>query len=295
MADNHHSALAKLDSTNYMVWATRMEDHLVGKDLLEAISTDFLSNTPLPDDLRKDRKALALPRTYVSDSLIHFMSNTMTAADASLLLSDLHLLNSYSRIRGLIKAVTRLSLLRGEVINDYIVRAMALQIQLRSANEPVSEMIIITSILGGLPREYITIVAILEAEDSTLTISSIQAKLCAMEQSIRDNRITFPDATALSAGSHCEHCRKPGHSSDQCWTKYPTKRPAHLPPTIPTTATAFHAGFTVPEHEEMEAILDSESAKCTQEQEPKELKEEEEIEVIRNMLPFLRSQKNFEW
>jgi hypothetical protein len=135
-----------------MVWATRMEDHLIGKDLLEAISTDFLSNTPSPEDLRKDRKALALLRTYVNNSLIHFMSSTMTAADAWLLLSDLHLSNSYSRIRGLIKAVTRLSLQHGEVINDYIGRAMALQIQLRSANEPVSENIIVTSILGGLPR-----------------------------------------------------------------------------------------------------------------------------------------------
>jgi hypothetical protein len=152
MSDKHHPALAKLDSTNYMVWVTRMEDHLVGKDLVKAVSPDFLSTTPSPEDLRKDWKAFALLRTYVSDSLIHFMSSTMTAADAWLVLSDLNLSNSYSRIRGLIKSVTRLSLQRGEVINDYIGRAMALQIALRLANEPVGEMIIVTSILGGLPR-----------------------------------------------------------------------------------------------------------------------------------------------
>ena len=110
MSDNHHPALAKLDATNYMVWVTRMEDHLVGRDLLEAISPDFLSTTPTPEDLRKDRKAFALLRTYVSDSLIHYMSSTLTAADAWLVLPDLNLSNSYSRIRGLIKSVTRLSL-----------------------------------------------------------------------------------------------------------------------------------------------------------------------------------------
>jgi hypothetical protein len=43
------------------------------------------------------------------------------------------------------------------------------------ANEPISEMLMVTAILGGLPREYNTIVIILEAEDATLTISSIQA------------------------------------------------------------------------------------------------------------------------
>jgi hypothetical protein len=144
MSDNHHPALAKLDSTNYMVWVTRMEDHLVGKDLLEAISPGFLSTTPSPEDLRKDRKAFALLRTYVSDSLIHFMSSTMTAAEAWLVLSYLNLSNSYSRIRGLIKLVTRLGIQRGEVINDYIGRAMALHIALRLANEPVSEMIMVT-------------------------------------------------------------------------------------------------------------------------------------------------------
>jgi hypothetical protein len=63
----------------------------------------------------------------VSDSLIHFLTTCMTAADAWLILTDLNLSNSYSRIRGLIKAVVRLNLHRGECINDYIGRAMALQ------------------------------------------------------------------------------------------------------------------------------------------------------------------------
>jgi hypothetical protein len=167
MSDNHLPPLAKLDSTNYMVWITRMEDHLVGKDLLEAVSPGFLSGTPSPEDLRKDRKAFSLLRTYVSDSLIHFLTTSMSAADARLILADLNLSNSYSRIRGLIKAVVRLNLLRGEYINDYIGCAMALQLSLRMANEQISEMLMVTAILGGLPREFSTIVTILEAEDAT--------------------------------------------------------------------------------------------------------------------------------
>jgi hypothetical protein len=112
MSDNHLPTLAKLDSTNYMVWITRMEDHLVGKDLLEADSPGILSGTPLPEDLRKDRKAFSLLRLYMSDSLIQFLTTSMSAADAWLILADLNLSNSSSRIRGLIKAVVRLHLLR---------------------------------------------------------------------------------------------------------------------------------------------------------------------------------------
>jgi hypothetical protein len=192
---------------------------------------------------------------YVSDMLIHFMTSSMTAANAWLILEDLNLSNSYSRIRGLIKSVTRLSLQRREVINDYIGRAMALQLALRMANEPVSEMIMVTAILGGLPREYSTIVTTLEAEDSPLTISSVQAKLCAMEQTIRDNRITFPDATALLAGRIvCEYCQKPGHAADRCWTKDPTQRPAPIPPAIPADATVMRAVIPDQELQELQEI-----------------------------------------
>jgi hypothetical protein len=63
MSENNHPTLAKLDSTNYIVWITRMEDHLVSKELLEAVSPGFLSGTPSPEDLRKDRKAFSLLRT----------------------------------------------------------------------------------------------------------------------------------------------------------------------------------------------------------------------------------------
>jgi hypothetical protein len=74
-----------------------MEDHLVGKDLLEEVSPGFLMGTPSPEDLRQDRKAFSLLRTYVSDSLIHFPTTSMSAADAWLILADLNLSNSYSR------------------------------------------------------------------------------------------------------------------------------------------------------------------------------------------------------
>jgi hypothetical protein len=93
-----------------------MEDHLFGKDLLEAVSPGFLSGTPSPEDLRKDQKAFFLLRTYVSDSLIHFLTTSMSA-DAWIILADLNLSNSYSRIRGLTKAVVRLHLLLGKCIN----------------------------------------------------------------------------------------------------------------------------------------------------------------------------------
>jgi hypothetical protein len=71
----------------------------------------------------------------VSDSLVHFPTTSMSSADAWLILADLNLTNSYSMIRGLIKAVVCLHLLRGECTNDYNVRAMVLQLSLHIVNE----------------------------------------------------------------------------------------------------------------------------------------------------------------
>jgi hypothetical protein len=99
-----------------MVWITFIEDHLVGKDLMEVVTPGFQSDTPSVEDVRKDRKAFALLWTYVNDSLICFLTSSISAADAWLTLVDLNLSSSYSRIRCLIKAVVRLHLLRGECI-----------------------------------------------------------------------------------------------------------------------------------------------------------------------------------
>jgi hypothetical protein len=124
---------------------------------------------------------------------------------------------------------------------------MALQLSLRMANEPISEMLMVTAILGELLREFSTIVSILEAEDATLMISSIQAKLCAMEQSIRDDRSSSPDATALLAGrstTYCEFSKKPGHPEDWCWKKDPSQKPAFTSLAIPAPATAIEEGIS---------------------------------------------------
>jgi hypothetical protein len=84
MSDNSNPRLEKLTSDNFMVWSTRMEDHQVCKDLLGAIIPEFLSTNPTVEQIKADRKAFALLRTYVSDSLIHFLNASMTASELGL-------------------------------------------------------------------------------------------------------------------------------------------------------------------------------------------------------------------
>jgi hypothetical protein len=229
MSEAITTRLEKLDNDNWMVWSTRMEDHLTVKDLLEAITPEFMPETPTAEQFKMDRKAFALLRTHVSDSLIHFLDSSMTAYQAWTVLSELHVSNSFSKIRGLIKAVVRLQLKPHESINEYIGRAKALQLSLRMANEPISEILLVTAILGGLPRDYQTIVIILESEDSILSVTSVQLKLCAMELTIRDSSSATPGAQAMSAKVNiiCGFCKKTGHTEDRCWRKFPEQNPGN--------------------------------------------------------------------
>jgi hypothetical protein len=113
------------------------------------------------------------------------------------------------------------------------------------AEEPISETLIVTAIyLRGLPREFLTIIIFLEAEDAPLTVSSIQPKLCSMEQTIRDARNLSPETMAMFTGKSnviCEFCKRPGHTEDRCYTKDPANNIKFPPNAKPASATVMTA------------------------------------------------------
>jgi hypothetical protein len=118
------------------------------------------------------------------------------------------------------------------------------------AKELISETLIVTAILGGLPREFQTIIIIiLGSEDATLTVNTIQTKLCAMEHTIRDARNLSPEATTMLAGKSnviCEYCKWPGHTEDQWYSKDPGKKTKFPPNAKPASVTVMSARVEPP-------------------------------------------------
>jgi hypothetical protein len=55
---------------------------------------------------------------------------------------------------------------------------------------------VVTAILGGLPSTFKTIVVVLEAEDTNLTVDGIQPKLKSMEQNL------MPPVDSLAMNAH---------------------------------------------------------------------------------------------
>jgi hypothetical protein len=96
---------------------------------------------------------------------------------------------------------------------------------------------VVTAILGGLPSTFKTIVVVLEAEDTTLTVDGIQPKLKSMEQNLQ---ATKPPVDSLAMNAHVpgprvsKYCRKTGHSAERCYMRDPESLKKFPPGAIAT-------------------------------------------------------------
>jgi hypothetical protein len=98
---------------------------------------------------------------------------------------------------------------------------------------------VVMAIFSGLPSEFKTIVVVLEAEDTTLTVDGIQRKLKSMEQNLQ---ATMPPVVNSAMNAHvpgprvCTYCKKTGHSAERCYLcdpenlkKYPPRKMMAMP------------------------------------------------------------------
>jgi hypothetical protein len=247
MAESSTNTIVKLNSVNWSVWAVRIVDVLTTKDLDSALRPlpEGATTTQLTLAATVDRKAFAFIRTYVEDSYLGFLSSATTALEAWDILQRLNTTGTHSKLRSLFKSLAKIAKIRTETITEYISRAKAIQYALHLANEPVSDVFVITALLGGLPSEYLTIVTIIEAVDARLTYESIHPNLIGMEQTIKDNSL---EALAMMAnGTHyCTYCKRNGHLIERCFDRHPSLRQVQFPPTPPKKNTSTSPANSMP-------------------------------------------------
>ena len=83
------------------------------------------------------------------------------------------------RLKGQLTALVKEG---GEPLTKYVHRATDKQDQLLAADYKVSDEEVVMSVLAGLPKEYDTVVAVLELSDSALMLDDLLAKLLQAEQ-----------------------------------------------------------------------------------------------------------------
>ena len=146
----------KLDTDNYAVWSVKMKAFLTIKDLWGAVSGQGEPKAGA------DEKALAQLSLHVKDHHLHMLSKATTAAEAWQKLEAVYQAKSTARQLHLKRELNSLRKEPHEPLVQYVNRATDMRDQLLAAGHTVEDQELIMCILAGLPREFDTVVAVLE-------------------------------------------------------------------------------------------------------------------------------------
>ena len=226
----------KLDTDNYAVWSVKMKAFLTIKDLWDAVSGQGEPKAGT------DEKALAQLSLHVKDHHLHMLSKATTAAEAWQKLEAVYQAKSTARQLHLKRELNSLRKEPHEPLVQYVNRATDMRDQLLAAGHTVEDQELIMCILAGLPREFDTVVAVLEITDSKLELGAVLAKLLQAEQRLgggerADNRALFTNKASKpqhragtgSSGNakECWYCGKRGHLKAECQKKKRDEQRGH--------------------------------------------------------------------
>lgn len=182
----------KLNGTNWWLWFSRMECHLVIYDLWEVTETEPDCGKENDGELNEEEKAVVenvkearrriLDR--VSPKYTKSISKCQTANQAWTLLKKIDRKTAQSRARKLKSQLSRTRLHRSEDIDDYIGRTMLLAAELGHAGLELPEKEVAAAILGGLPASYNSVVTILELCRGELSVDKIRVPLLTEQSTI---------------------------------------------------------------------------------------------------------------
>ncbi len=178
MASEKMSSVELLDLENYGTWSMRMKYLLVTKGLWGPVEAE----EGVAVDRKEDLKALALIGLYVADHHLVMLRDCSTAKQAWTALESVYKTKSTARKLQLRKELAHLTKEPSEPMSKYVARARSLWNDLTAAGHSMAMTELTFSVLAGLPKEYETTVAILEASDGELDLDVVTAKLLHAEE-----------------------------------------------------------------------------------------------------------------
>ena len=129
-----------------------------------------------------DQKALATICLNVKPHHLANVGNCKTAREAWTVLEGIYKAKSVSRRLQLRRELNNLNKDDAEPLTKYVSRARSIWCDLTASGHDIKSSEVVWSALAGLPKEYETVVAILEATDKELELDDVLPKLLHVEQ-----------------------------------------------------------------------------------------------------------------
>jgi hypothetical protein len=128
------------------------------------------------------------------------------------------------RIIALYTELTSLKKGENENTTDYMLRAETASTALKSAEEVISDGLVIAMILKGLPRSYKTFSTVVIQREKPMTFSEFKTALRNYEENEKSCKKEDQDNVMYTKPQNrfdgkCFKCNKKGHKSSDCWTK----------------------------------------------------------------------------
>jgi hypothetical protein len=195
-AKGERVAIEPLDVDNYNVWKIRMEAYLVQKGLADPLTVAAPTDAArLAEWKIQDAKARALITMNVRDHHLTTVTKCTSAKLAWKALEDTFQAKTNARKLHLRREMNSLRKEGAEPLTKYFNRAMTKWSELTSTGHDMKEAEAVWATLAGLPKQYGTALAIMEASDTEPTFTIALQKLLSVEQ--RHDRGDEGDAKAL--------------------------------------------------------------------------------------------------
>ena len=221
-----------LDVDNYASWRIRMRALLTQRGLWEVVEKAEGDG---------DDKALSLIILNVKDHHLPVVGNCETAKEAWDMLESIYKAKSTARKLQLRRELNQLRKGTDESLTKYFARARELWNDLASIGQDIKSTEVAQFVLAGLPKEYETFIAILEASGEEPELDALLARLLQYEQRlVRSHDETessafiakkqvygrfqkgnkhAPNNRISDKEKECYYCHKKGHVQANCWKK----------------------------------------------------------------------------
>ena len=218
-----HRAYFDGDETKYELWETKFLAFMRLQKLYKIFIPDGESE---PTDFNeKNKDAFAELVQCLDDrslSLIIREANE-DGRKALKVLRSHYLGTGKPRILTLYSELTSLKKGINENVTDYVIRAETGASSLKNAGETISDSLLITMVLKGLPSEYNTFAAIVTHGDEEMTFSKFKVALKSHEETLK-TQDSHQDSDSVMNMKHsgaiiCYSCNRPGHKSPNCPNK----------------------------------------------------------------------------
>ena len=232
------------DERNYEMWEIKFLSYMKIRKLKQTILLDVAANPPAAADVvtdaDKNETAFAEIVQYLDNrSLGLIMRDAKDNGREALRILRAHYAGSgkpriivlYSTLCSLMKEVD-------ETITDYILRAESAASALKSSGEIVSDGLLISMVLKGLPEDYKQFTVITTQSEKVLTFGEFKVSLRNFEENekasnsrsndnvmhINDNMNRRLFVNKSGSKITCYKCGVEGHKSNVCPKVYPVKK-----------------------------------------------------------------------